>query len=63
MICFEDKTFCNKEMCRKYRKCKESFFQAKKRQETCPDIANRTLPLCVSDLSDRCKEYKPWTLV
>ena len=62
MICFEDKTFCNKEMCKKYRKCKESFYQAKKRQEKCNVIANRLLPFCVCDLSSHCKDYEPWTL-
>lgn len=62
MICFEDKTFCNKEFCQKYMFCKYSLYQAIKRQETIVTDKEEYLPYAVRDMSKVCNQYEPCKL-
>ena len=62
MICFEDKTFCNKDTCKKYLACSNSFYVAAKRQANMEPKEENRLPYAVRDMSDVCEKYKPYTL-
>ena len=62
MICFEDRTFCNNEMCMNYRNCKHGLNQAINRQKKYVIKEDEMLPYAVRDMSEACKEFKPWKL-
>ena len=48
--CYKNKKWCNHQQCKKYKKCKDSFYQACKEQAKVGDV----LRLDVCDLSATC---------
>lgn len=62
MMCFEDRAFCDKELCKNYRNCKDSLYQAIKRQERIVKDKEEHLPYAVRDMSRVCNKHKPCTL-
>ena len=46
------------ESCKRYKKCKNSFWSARKEQAEHKDAFVRCLPIDVVDMSKHCEEYE-----
>lgn len=62
MICYKDRTYCNKEACRNYLSCQDSFYCAAKEQTNKEPNKRKHLPYAVRDMSEVCKRFRPHTL-
>lgn len=58
MICYRDRCYCMNETCKRYKKCKNSFWYARKEQAEHKDVFVRCLPIDVMDMSKHCEEYE-----
>ena len=60
MLCYKDRTYCNREDCKFFKKCEDSMHTAFKEKAVHPDaFCRETLPVSVADLSKLCtrKEF------
>ena len=58
MICYEDKTWCRTEKCKRYQTCEKSQIYAMRKQaKECPDVRDR-IPYAVRDMSSVCEDFE-----
>lgn len=57
MIVYRDRCYCMAEHCKRYKKCKDSYYSAVKEQANCPNITSRMLPIDTCDMSKTCDNF------
>ena len=59
MLCYQDRTFCKAEHCKRYEnECKNSFTAAKRMIDASPDPLDKELGIAVMDMSGVCRWFK-----